>query len=648
MNFFEAQDRTRRMTRRLVVVYSLAVLIIIALVTAVVAAVFSQDIVTSSTGIGLGSLADNAYLLGGTALGTGGFIGLASAYKIARLSGGGARVALDLGATQLAADSDDLALRRLRNVVEEMAIASGMPVPDIFVLENESAINAFAAGYGTEDAAVAVTRGALDTLSRDELQGVIAHEFSHILNGDMRLNVRLMGILFGILAIGMIGRIILRSTRHGGRSSSSNRGGGAAAALGIGLALFIIGYAGVFAGRLIKAGVSRQREFLADASAVQFTRQTDGIAGALKKIGGYSAGSRIISADAEEISHMLFANGQRMLSGLLATHPPLEERIAALDPSFDATRREAPHPSRSVGDDDPNEAPIAGFAGERPVDAAAWLSESGQPGERHIEFAGRLRRSVPELLDAAAHSRDQSALLALALVLDADAPERSRQLALLGARLGDLRARRVAELYDEFASLGPHYRLPLLEMAFPALKKRPAAQVEFLIDLIEELILVDGHIELFEFAFARVLQHQLRDAQQPRRQLMGGRRLAGSTRLKKAARTLLAVFAYRGHDSEAEAARAYQVGLAALPLRSAEREAWAELDPPGNWVEQTDASLRALNGTDAASKRQLLGALVKSAASDGGLTVAEAELLRATAAVLQCPLPPLLAKENAT
>ena len=481
MNFFEAQDRSRRLTRRLVVLYALAVLVIVTLVTATVAMVFSQDVIVSSTGIGVDSLASNAWLLGGTAAGTGSFIGLASAYKVARLAGGGARVALDLGATAVATDSDDPLRRRLHNVVEEMAIASGVPVPDVFVLENESAINAFAAGFGTEDAAVAVTRGALETLTRDELQGVIAHEFSHILNGDMRLNIRLMGILFGILAIGMIGRIILRSSRHAGRSRSSNKGGGAAAAVGLGLALFVIGYAGVFAGRLIKAGVSRQREYLADASAVQFTRQTDGIAGALKKIAGYTPGSRIVSTDAEEISHMLFASGQRLLTGWLATHPPLEERIAALDASFEPSSV-ASTPGRVA--EMAADAPISGFDGARAVDSTRWVEASGQPTERHVAFAGKLRRSVPALLLDAAHSRDQAVLLALALVLETDAPERARQLALLAARLGDLRARRVAELYEEFDSLGVIYRLPLLEMSFPALKNRPAGQIQFLIDLV--------------------------------------------------------------------------------------------------------------------------------------------------------------------
>ncbi len=214
--------------------------------------------------------------------------------------------------------------RKLLNVVEEMAIASGIPVPQVYLLEDEAGINAFAAGHSTGDAAIGVTRGGMKMLSRDQLQGVIGHEFSHILNGDMRLNLRLMGLIFGILCLTVVGRVLLRT-----------RGTKNPLPL-LGLALIVIGGIGVLFGRLIQAAVSRQREFLADAASVQFTRNPDGLAGALKKIGGLSSGSKLESPHAQEASHLFFANGLRSsVSGLMATHPPLEERIRALDPAFD-------------------------------------------------------------------------------------------------------------------------------------------------------------------------------------------------------------------------------------------------------------------------------------------------------------------------
>ncbi len=639
MNFFEAQELSRRSTRRLVILYLLATLAIIAAVTAIVAIAFGQANPLSLSGPGdLPSwLGANAALLGGTAAATGGFIGLASTYKIARLSSGGARVALDMGGTEVTGDAADPLRRRLRNVVEEMAIASGVPVPRLFVMEREDGINAFAAGFSPEDAAIAVTRGALENLNRDELQGVIAHEFSHVLNGDMRLNIRLMGVLFGILAIAVIGRFLLRHVRSGrGRSSSNGRGGVAAFAL-LGLGLYLVGSIGVLVSRIIKAGVSRQREYLADASAVQFTRQTAGLAGALKKIAGLARGSTLHAADTEEVSHMLFAKGLNSFAGLFATHPPLDERIRRLDPRFDGAAAVAA--DRSGGDER-----SFGFAGAsgtegRPIEPDRWLDSAGRAEQRHIAWAGNLRAALPELLDSAAHSRDQSVLLILALALDADEIERQRQLARIGARFGELRARRVGELHDELAQLGAAARLPLLDLAFPALRDRPAGQLELLLDLIDELIASDGRIALPEYCFARLVRAHVRDALTPARPLSGRHSLKSSGDSRRAAATLLGEFARAGHTGAAERAKAYAAGMQVLSLAAG--DSFDDVTA-GNWVQRLDRAIETLNRLDAHSKRRTIEALIAVARYDDGIAVAEAELLRAIAAMLQCPLPPLL------
>ena len=309
MNFFEHQEAARRSSTRLVLLFTLAVAAIVGAVDVVVwLASGSVEAVVAAS------------------LLTGVVIGLGSLYRIASLRGGGAAVAAQLGGTWVPEDTRDPALRRLRNVVEEVAIASGVPVPRLFVLEQEAGINAFAAGYGTADAAIAVTRGALDRLNRDELQAVIAHEFSHILNGDMRLNIRLMGVLFGIMMLSLIGqRILLHAPSVRGRNSNASA---VLAVMLAALVAIVIGSLGVFFGRLIQAAVSRQREYLADASAVQFTRQPAALAGALKKIAGLHAGARLEDrAGAGEVAHMLFAQGFH-LAGWMATHPPLLERIA--------------------------------------------------------------------------------------------------------------------------------------------------------------------------------------------------------------------------------------------------------------------------------------------------------------------------------
>ncbi|MBA3850586.1 MAG: peptidase M48, partial [Opitutus sp.] len=311
MDFFEAQARAKRRTNRLVALFALAVLGTIAASYLAAILIFRQvQPIAEQTEANYWEYQRTArwpdraaftqwwdpQIFAGVAVGTLAIVGLASLFKWSQMRAGGSAVAEMVGGRRVDPRTTDLRERRLLNVVEEMAIASGTPVPAVYVLENEPGINAFAAGLTTADAVVAVTRGTLDKLNRDELQGVIGHEFSHILNGDMRLNVKLTAIVFGILVIGLIGRGILRSLGRGRirTGGGKNKGGGLAVIAAVGLALLLIGYIGYFFGRLIQAAVSRQREFLADASAVQFTRNPGGISGALKKIGGYALGSTML------------------------------------------------------------------------------------------------------------------------------------------------------------------------------------------------------------------------------------------------------------------------------------------------------------------------------------------------------------------
>ncbi|HTL28953.1 MAG TPA: M48 family metallopeptidase, partial [Tepidisphaeraceae bacterium] len=349
MNFFEHQDRARRSTTRLVFLFIFAVLAIItALNLAAYAIARGVGVhegvrhLSSPTYERVQPLWSNAGMYQWVTVGTLVTILSGTLYKTVQLRKGGAAVAQMLGGTPLIPNSGTPADRQLQNIVEEMSIASGVPVPQVYVMRNEPGINAFAAGFGPQDAVISVTQGCIDQLNRDELQGVIAHEFSHILNGDMRLNLRLIGILHGILLIALIGYFVLRSMFSSSSSSSSRRSsskdgdGGPWIALIIGLALVAIGYIGVFFGRLIQAAVSRQREFLADASAVQFTRNPSGIANALKKIAAASAGSQVDNAQALGTAHLFFASAFRVgFVNLLATHPPLVDRIKAIDPTFD-------------------------------------------------------------------------------------------------------------------------------------------------------------------------------------------------------------------------------------------------------------------------------------------------------------------------
>ncbi len=637
MNFFARQDQVRRQSRRLVLLFVLAVAAIVVAVNLAVV-------------VGYGATAGGLLplpMMGLATLGTLGVIGLGSAFRMAELRAGGAAVARKLGGTLVAPDARDPHYRRLRNVVEEIAIASGVPVPQVFVLEEETAINAFAAGYAPGDAAIAVTRGALDRLNRDELQGVIAHEFSHVLNGDMRLNIRLMGVLFGILVLAVIGRKVLV---HGGRGSRNAKG--TLPVLLAALVLMLVGYLGLLFGRLIKAGVSRQREFLADASAVQFTRQTRGLAGALKKVAGLPTGSKLASGDTEEVAHMLFGDGVGY-SSLFATHPPLLARIQALEPSFKASAlpdlqaRWAMSPPNGLDEDVAlglHEGGGAGGKGPPPLPAAgselglsppAVAAQVGAPRADDYQRASALVQAIPEMLREAARERDEALPLLLGLLLDAGGAVRERQVYELSARQDARIARQAVDYADRVNELPRLLHLPLAAMAMPALRKRPRAELERFIETCYALSHADGKLSLFEYCLGRLLQVQVADALAPARAGAPGRR-----RLLEAAPTataLMAVLAQAGHANPTDARRAY---LAAMSRVFPRLE--APYSPPADLQRALDEAWPVLDQVEPLGKELLVEGLVAAVSHDGKVTVEEAELLRVVCATLHCPLPPML------
>jgi Zn-dependent protease with chaperone function len=638
MNFFDAQDQARRSSRRLVILYLLATAAIIASVSLVVG--FAYSITYTASGEDYTTyMARMPGIVGGAAVFTLLVIGIATLVKTTQLRAGGGRVARDLGATLVTENNMDLLHQRLRNVVEEMALASGVPVPEIYVLEKEKGINAFAAGYAPEDAAVAVTRGALEILNREELQGVIAHEFSHVLNGDMRLNIRLMGILFGIIVLTIIGRKILFSMRH-----VRSRDGAKLVAVGMIVAagLLIVGGMGVFFARIIKASVSRQREYLADASAVQFTRQTSGIANALKKIGGYESGSHFQGTEPEEVSHMLFGTGAK-LSRLFATHPPLTERIQALDPGFTpedypqidykavraARQMEAAEQYAGVA------AMAAGAASG--VSPEKVIDNVGHPNQEQVELAGNLRRSIPESLTAAAHSPVDAYLLSIALILDRSGRVLERQLSLVHEQLGQQRADRVQQFYDELTTISATYRLPILEIAFPSLRQREPAELDYLIDLSMRLVEVDGDIDLYEYCFYRVLASSLRRAMHPSRK--SRHRSGKRARVRTAAVDLLRTIAHHGQQNDTRGAQAFRAGLKVFGSWADDAEYDVEREFTSHALDQQLDLLTALNGD---GRQMLIMAITAVIADDGELTNVEADLMRAVCASLEVPLPPIL------
>ncbi len=630
MNFFEQQAVARRTSARLVFLMAVAIAGIVLAVDAVVwVATQSPELVLFAT---LSSVA---------------VIALGSLYRIASLGGGGEPVAQQLGGTLVPENTTEPGLRRLRNVVEEIAIASGVPVPKVYVLEHEAGINAFAAGYSTSDAVIAVTRGALDRLNRDELQGVVAHEFSHILNGDMRLNIRLVGVLFGILMIGLIGRKILEHGRFGGRGKNIG------AILVAALVAMLIGYVGLFFGRMIKAGVSRTREKLADASAVQFTRQTQGLSGALKKIGGLHDGSRLNQrSDAEEVSHMLFGDGvgfdQLFAGNLFATHPPLLERIRALEPGFndDAMARLQAQWRASPPDGMQEDVALGlgGGSGARLPGVTQALSvtppmvaaQVAAPGADDYRRADSIVIAIPDALRDLARQRESVMPLLLGLLLAGDEALAERQRVDIAARLGGEVADHAVRIHQQLtADLHPMLHLPLAGLAFPVLRLRPRPQLDAFMDTVQALVHADGQVSLFEYCLGRLLTVQVRESLDPSRYARFGRRKPGNVRKEFA--TLLAVVAQAGHEDRASAQHAYLAGLQRVLPRD-----HLPYVPPANGVLALDAVWEPLDALDPLAKQAMVEAVTAAVSHDGRVSVAESELLRTICAVLHCPLPPML------
>ncbi len=644
MNFFEHQDKARTNTRKLVLLFTLAVLAIIAAINLLVLGLIAYG--DTQMAAEQPDILSPQFLLGHLdlilviSLLTGGLIGIASLFRSMRLRSGGSVVARQLGGTPVEPDTRDPLKRRLRNVVEEIAIASGVPVPDIYVLEEEMGINAFAAGYSTSDAAIAVTRGTLENLNRDELQGVVAHEFAHILNGDMRLNIRLIGILFGILALAVVGRMLM----HSGRFSRNRNAGGI---VFVGLAIMLIGYIGVFFGRWIKAAVSRQREYLADASAVQFTRQPDGIGGALKKIAVAQHGDKL-EADTEEVGHMLFSSS---LSNLLATPPPIMKRIEAVDPRFrpedlqkaredmearrQAKQAEAEAEQEDQGEDD-RQRPRG--LGGRMLEPDNLIEKIGQPGLGQILAAVLLAESIPKPLERAAHSGEWAREVICALLISDDEAVRRKQLGLVAEHLGEECERQVRTLLKAGRELSDQQRIPLMEMAFPAVRNRPRPEVDKLLELVDALIAADGKVSAFEYALGRLMKKQIEDARHPERARPGGKRKLENCIAQ--VNDLMRILAHHGHEDSDQAVAAMTAGMKELGLAPSETHALRE-----NWHERLDAALDKLDGLRMRDKGRLTRALVAVIRHAGETVTAEAELMRAVCALLHVPLP-LLAEES--
>ncbi|WFM72347.1 M48 family metallopeptidase [Halomonas sp. CKK8] len=625
MDFFTAQDRARRLTGRLVLLLVLAVVALIVVTSVVVAlavvlldgAPFAGDPLARAL---------QPRLLVGVATAVILVVGLGSLVRHLQLRAGGSAVAEALGGRPLNLETRDADERRLLNVVEEMAIASGMPVPLVYVLEDQ-AINAFAAGHELDDVAIGVTRGAIEALDRDQLQGVIAHEFSHILHGDMRLNLRLVALLHGILVIGLIGRMLLHASGSG-RRLRSRRGRGHAALLGLGAALMVVGYAGTLCGNLIKAAVSRQREFLADASAVQFTRNPEGIGGALKVLAAHRLGSRLLATHAAEFSHLFFGSGVRSLSRLTATHPPVEARIRRVLPRWDGSLPPAP----AIRSPRPRQASASPSGGARGAEtlasgalAAAVVASVGRPSAEDIARARRRLGEIDERLFEAAHEPFAARALVYGILMGADPHSRQAQReALAGQALPEVLSELDA-LDVPLSGLAPGQRLPLIELALPALRQLSAAQHARFQACLRRLMALELHAGALQWALHRLVVQGIQGERRARRD----RHLAD---LAGPLSLLLSTLARAGQQHAGQARVAVE-RLASVLGVSLDFVAEPALASDLDWAMARLARLVQ------AERGPLLAAMSCCVEHDGRIDPEEAELLSAVAWTLGCPLP---------
>ncbi|MCU0857393.1 MAG: M48 family metallopeptidase [Pontiellaceae bacterium] len=662
MDFFARQDHARKRTGLLIFYFSLAVSLTILLVYFLPVAGYYMYLSSAAPRVEISFdwwNPDIFMLVCGITLAV--VLGGAFA-KIAQLRhGGGSAVAEMLGGRQIRPETSDFFEKRLRNIVEEVAIAAGMPVPPVYVLEREPGINAFAAGFSPSSAVVAVTCGAMTGLTRDELQGVIAHEFSHIFNNDMRININLMGVLHGLLIIGLTGRIILRFAGRGSEGRRGKDSGQAALILfAAGLCLMIVGFTGLFFCRLIKASISRSREQLADASAVQFTRNPGGLAGALKKIGGLSDGSILNSPQAEEASHMFFGNG--LSRSLFNTHPPLTERIRWLDPSFNGRfdpvtledlqqqlirfegapvkKKEAPPQKKFV-------------TPERIITAAAVLQNTAQPQfgsanpdaliasigvptEQHTAAARQLIDSIPETVKEFARDPYGARMMIYFLLLDSGEALRARQMALIAQQAEPEIIQALEKAVSMIGSIRPDMRLPIIDLAIPALRFLSKNQYFAFRMIVKALIEIDEKVDVFEYALQRVLIHHLDPVfgGKPKQWPSNYYAIRG---LEEKTSVVLSVLVRKGHPDESSAAAAFHAATSRIPgpnsgfqLLEEARCTWNDLD----------AALDKLNEGSFLVKKWVLAAALACLMHDREITVEETELFRAIADTLGCPVPP--------
>ncbi|WP_251359083.1 M48 family metallopeptidase [Kangiella sp. TOML190] len=646
MDFFEHQEAARRKTKLLVFYFTVAVILIVTALNLVAFLVLSGVSSTSSVAQPP-SLAQwpkqpaFAYIT----LATLGLIGLGSLFRWFQLRGGGKSLARMVGAREVLPDTNDRLERRFINVVEEMAIASGMPVPTLFIMDEEEAINAFVAGQESSDTIMVVTRGALEQLTRQELQGVVAHEFSHIFNADMKINVRLISILAGILILGQAGYFVMRSLRYGNVRSSNNKEGGGliAVVIVVGISMYIIGSIGLFFGRLIKAAISRQREFLADASAVQYARDNQGLAGAFIKIGAQS--SLLENRYAEETSHMCIAQPIKLNFSGLATHPPLHERLDAIMPEWQDFQHQQERKAeriqqREIAAEERRQAQeskqgFEKFGGTNVLAGMGALIDTvGNPTTLHLHAANALLMAMPEVLRTAAHNHHASShamYLVFALLICDDDQQETQALDLISDAYGEDSRQAVIELATYITKDKRYLRLAIIDIAIPSLRRLSKTERTNFLNLLKQIIHLDKSVTQFEYVLYSLVRKSLQSATAKQ-----SRKINRFNKVEKEIQLILSAMVDASGNQEDKKSQLFKNLMSGFTSKD------FPLLPNQFEAESFHLALLKLNQLTPMLKKPLLNAFEEAIKDDGVINVEEVELLRAVAECLDCPLPPFV------
>jgi len=430
--------------------------------------------------------------------------------KFDELERGGYVIANELGGRLLFGESASSKEKTLINVADEMSLAAGVGSVPIYIIENKH-INAFVAGTTYDNAVLSVTRGAVELLNRDELQGVIAHEFSHIFNGDMKLNNFASGCISGILYIFIIGTELFfplqfTATKHfsGITPKDVLRIFVYPLTMSAGIALMLLGVVGVACAAFMQFALNRQREYLADASAVQFTRYPQGIANALKKIGMY--GDTLNNLRAGCYEHIFFSSH---------SSPSVGKRIKKIEPHWDGEFIETRDKQDEIFSRKKIHPLTMSIKALTVAHILGQITNSGVINDRALKHAKEVLNSIPDNVKQNAQNPLGAEFIIYTLLLDKNHESRKLQcIAIAGKLFKDLKHQDTAvkmlmDMYESIGFLEPVAYLDIIHICASTLKNISANQYAVFRKQVNELILHDEHVSVFEWCVRYIVLYPL-------------------------------------------------------------------------------------------------------------------------------------------